>query len=86
MQAATSYIWPVENIELLSRYGSEDQEAQLDKLGWRCLASAQGEAQETYPRDRRRSHQDRCRTGAENGAGRGNTGRRLRRVRHAIPV
>ncbi|QFT32053.1 Transcription-repair-coupling factor [Labrenzia sp. THAF82] len=24
---------PVENIELLSRYGSEDQEAQLDKLG-----------------------------------------------------
>ncbi|MFX6330731.1 CarD family transcriptional regulator, partial [Acinetobacter baumannii] len=24
---------PVENIELLSRYGSEDAEAQLDKLG-----------------------------------------------------
>jgi transcription-repair coupling factor (superfamily II helicase) len=33
MPAGTSCILPVENIELCPRYGSEDQEAQLDKLG-----------------------------------------------------
>ena len=33
MPAATGSICPVENIDLLSRYGSEDTDAQLDRLG-----------------------------------------------------
>ena len=42
---------PVENIELLSRYGSEDTEVQLDRLGGARLAGAQGAHEEAHPRD-----------------------------------
>ena len=40
---------PVENLELLSRYGSETGE--LDRLGWRGLADPQGAAEEARARD-----------------------------------
>ncbi len=50
---------PVENIELLSRYGSDDGTAQLDKLGGVAWQSRQGQAQEAPARDGRRTHQDR---------------------------
>ena len=41
---------PVENIEMLSRYGREDAPAQLDKLGGVGLAVAQGAGQGAHPR------------------------------------
>ena len=40
---------PVENIEVLSRYGSRRPSAQLDKLGGVGLAVAQGAGQEAHP-------------------------------------
>ena len=50
---------PVENIELLSRYGSEDTEVQLDRLGGGALAGAQGADEAAHPRDGGRADQDR---------------------------
>ena len=44
---------PVENIELLSRYGSDEQGVQLDKLGGGAWQAQEGEAQGTHPQDRR---------------------------------
>ena len=41
---------PVENIELLSRYGGEGTEATLDKLGGGGMAGTQGKAQEAASR------------------------------------
>ncbi len=45
---------PVENIELLSRYGNEDSEAQLDKLGGVAWQAPQGADEEAPPRGWRR--------------------------------
>ena len=50
---------PVENIELLTRYGGEDAEAQLDKTGRRRLADAQGADEEPHPRDGEGPHRHR---------------------------
>ena len=41
---------PVENIEVLSRYGSEHQGASLDQAGWGRLADPQGEDEAAHPR------------------------------------
>ena len=41
---------PVENIEVLSRYGSEHQGTALDKLGGAALADPQGEDEAAHPR------------------------------------
>ena len=41
---------PVENIEVLSRYGSEQQGVALDKLGGVGVADAQGADEEPHPR------------------------------------
>ena len=45
---------PVENIEVLSRFGSEEAGAQLDRLGGVGVAVAQGAGQAAHPRHRRR--------------------------------
>ena len=52
---------PVENIELLSRYGSEDTEVAARPARRRRLAGAQGAAEEAHPRDGGRADQDRGR-------------------------
>jgi transcription-repair coupling factor (superfamily II helicase) len=52
---------PVENIELLSRYGSEDAERPARPARRRRLADAQGAAEEAHPRDGGRADQDRGR-------------------------
>ena len=66
--AETKLFLPVENIELLSRYGSDHANVELDRLGRRRLAGAQGEAEEPHPRDRRRADQDRGRTASARSA------------------
>ncbi len=86
MPATASCILPVENIELLSRYGSDSAEAQLDQLGggaWQArkaklkkrLLDMAGQliriAAERKMRTRR---------------GAGAAGRALRRVRRALPL
>ena len=48
---------PVENIELLSKYGHE--EGLLDRLGRRGVAGQEGQAQGTHPRDGRPADPDR---------------------------
>ncbi len=52
---------PVENIELLSRYGSEETERRARPARRRRLAGAQGAAEEPHPRDGGRADQDRGR-------------------------
>ena len=52
---------PVENIELLSRYGSEDAEVDARQARRRRLAGAQGAAQEAHPRHGGAADQDRRR-------------------------
>ena len=52
---------PVENIELLSRYGSEETERRARPARRRRLADAQGADEEPHPRDRPRADQDRGR-------------------------
>ncbi len=42
---------PVENIELLSRYGSEDTDGRARPARRRRLADAQGAHEEAHPRD-----------------------------------
>jgi transcription-repair coupling factor (superfamily II helicase) len=70
---------PVENIELLSRYGSE--ETTSSSTGWRRrLAGAQGAHEEPHPRDRQRADQDRRRAAVARGAALDRRARALRRV------
>ena len=52
---------PVENIELLSRYGSEGAGRRARPARQRRLAGAQVADEEPHPRDRRRADQDRRR-------------------------
>ena len=52
---------PVENIELLSRYGGEGTEATLDKLGGGAWQARKGQAQETPARHGRPAHPHCCR-------------------------
>ena len=59
---------PVENIELLSRYGSEEIERRSRPARRRRLAGAQGEDEEPHPRNRRRIDQDRRRAAIARGA------------------
>ena len=59
--AETKLFLPVENIELLSRYGSDQANVELDRLGGTGWQTAQGQAQEPHPRDRGRTDQDRRR-------------------------
>ena len=59
---------PVENIELLSRYGSEDSQRRARPARRRRLAGAQGADEEAHPRDRRRTDQDRRRAAVARGA------------------
>ena len=78
---------PVENIELLSRYGSEDSERRARQARRRRLAGAQGAAEAAHPRDGRRADQDRRRAAAARGADARlpRTGR-LRRVLRPLPL
>jgi transcription-repair coupling factor (superfamily II helicase) len=59
---------PVENVDLLSRYGSEEATVDLDRLGGWQLAGAQGAHEEPYPGDRGRADQDRRGTPVARGA------------------
>ena len=68
---------PVENIELLSRYGSEEAGVELDRLGGGGLAGAQGADEEPHPRDRRRTDQGRGRAAVARGAAAYRRDRRL---------
>ncbi len=52
---------PVENLELLSRYGSEDAEAQLDRLGGAGWQSRKARMRKRVLRDGGRADQDRRR-------------------------
>ena len=52
---------PVENVELLSRYGSEETAGRPRPARRRRLAGAQGAHEEPHPRDRQRADQDRGR-------------------------
>ena len=62
---------PVENIELLSRYGSADGLVQARPARRRRLADAQGPPQAAHPRDRLRADQDRRAAPAAPGPGHG---------------
>ena len=75
--ADTKLFLPVENIELLSRFGSEQAGVELDRLGGSRLAGAQGEAEEAHPGDRRRSDQGGRRTDAARSAEAAGAGRNL---------
>ena len=55
---------PVENIEVLTRYGSDEAGVAARQAGRRRLAGAQGPRQAAHPRDRRRADQDRRRAAA----------------------
>ena len=59
MPATTKLYLPVENIELLSRYGSDGGDVELDKLGGVAWQAKQGAAQEAHPRHGGAAHQDR---------------------------
>ena len=61
MPATTKLFLPVENIELLSRYGSEDAEVELDRLGGGGWQARKAQAQEAHPRDGGRADPDRRR-------------------------
>ena len=52
---------PVENIDVLSRYGSSEEGASLDRLGGEAWQKRPRAAQGTHPRDCRRADADRCR-------------------------
>ena len=59
---------PVENIDLLSRYGSEEADRRPRPAWRRQLAGAQGAHEEPHPRDRGRADQDRRRAAVARGA------------------
>ena len=59
---------PVENIELLSRYGSEETDVELDRLGGGAWQARKARMKSAHPRDRRRADQDRGRAAAARGA------------------
>ena len=77
---------PVENIEVLSRYGSEDTPATARPARRGRLAGAQGPGQAAHPRDRRRTDPHRRRAPAaprrDDGPARG----ALRGIRRPLPV
>ena len=77
---------PVENIELLSRYGSEEAGVELDRLGGDRLAVAQGADEEPHPRDRRRTDQGRRRAAVARGAAAHRRDRPLRRILRRLPL
>ena len=52
---------PVENVDLLSRYGAEQAQRRSRSARRRQLAGAQGAHEEPHPRDRRRTDQGRGR-------------------------
>ena len=71
---------PVENIELLSRYGSEETDGRARPARRRRLAGAQGAHEEPHPRDGGRADQDRRRAPVARGAAAHRRAGRLRRV------
>ena len=71
---------PVENIDLLSRYGSEESERRARPARRRQLAGAQGAHEEPHPRDRRRVDQDRGRAAIARSAEADRRAGRLRRI------
>ena len=77
---------PVENIEVLSRYGSEEAGAQLDRLGGAAWQGAQGAGQAAHPRDRRRADPRRRRAPAAPRRGGDPARGHLRGIRRALPL
>ena len=77
---------PVENIEVLSRYGSEERRRAARPARRGRLAVAQGAGQAAHPRDRRRADPHRRRAPAaprrDDGAARGD----LRGIRRPLPL
>ena len=59
---------PVENIELLSRYGSEETDVELDRLGGVGWQTRKARHEEPHPRDGGRADQDRGRAAVARGA------------------
>ena len=68
---------PVENIEMLTRYGSDELGVQLDRLGRRRLADAQSPPQAAHPRHGREADQGRGSARAAPSAGAQPAGGRL---------
>ena len=84
---APSSILPVENIELLSRYGSEESGVELDRLGGGDWQARKARMKARILRDGRRPHQDRGRAAIARGAAPDGAERRLRRIlRRASPT
>ena len=78
---------PVENIELLSRYGSDEARCATRPARRRRLADAQGPPQEAPARDRRRADQDRgAAPAASEAPALAPPAGRLRRVRRPLPL
>jgi transcription-repair coupling factor (superfamily II helicase) len=68
MPATTKLFLPVENIELLSRYGSEDTPMSSSTGSAASAGRRARRAEEAHPRDRRRADQDRRRAASARGA------------------
>ena len=77
---------PVENIDVLSRFGSGSEVVPLDRLGGEAWQRRHAEPEGTHPRDRARiaAHRGGTRTAHRAGAG-GGTGQ-LRPVRRRLPL
>ena len=86
MPAATGSFCPVENIELLTRYGSEEAEVQLDRLGGGAWQARKARMKQAHPRDGRCAHEDRRRPRAQGRAAARAAGRPLRRVLGTLPI
>jgi transcription-repair coupling factor (superfamily II helicase) len=83
-RAATGSTCPVENIELLSRYGHE--EGLLDRLGGGAWQAKKAQAQGTHPRDGRQAHPHRRRAGAAQGPGPRAPRRHVGGVQRPLPL
>ncbi len=77
---------PVENIDVLSRYGSESEGVALDKLGGVAWQARKAEDEGAHPRDRGRADGDRRRPRAARGRARRARAAGLCRVRRPLPL
>ena len=77
---------PVENLEILSRYGHADQVVQLDKLGGAGWQARKAKVKQRGARGGSRALGDRCPAGVAQGSAAADGTRSLRRVRSALPL
>ena len=84
-EAAKLYL-PVENIDLLSRYGARAVRRRARPARRRQLAGAQGAHEEPHPRDGGRADQDRRRAAAARSAEANRRAGRLRRILRRVSL